>query len=97
MLLVTTALGIIGRELVRLLAAQGKPVRALVPRAKGELELKNYLAEEDVSSETLEVVVGGLHDPASIEAALQGVDGAALIVPASPDMVGLQSLSLIHI
>lgn len=90
MFLITTALGIIGREVVRKLVASGHPVRALVPRQKGAVELQRYLEEEDVSPDLMEVAIGSLDDEDSLTRALEGITGAALIVPASPGMVRVQ-------
>ena len=48
MTFVTTALGIIGREAVKILAQRGEPVRALVPNQHGVEELLEWLEEQEV-------------------------------------------------
>lgn len=85
MILVTGATGTIGRHLVRALTEAGAPFRALVrDEAKG-------------SELGCDVVVGDFDDPASVAAALHGVDrlllnsGGALPVPGPQPMVRQQT------
>jgi uncharacterized protein YbjT (DUF2867 family) len=73
--LVVGATGMVGSEICRLLAAEGKPVRALVRATSDPAKvdtLKGYGAE---------IVEGNLCDRASLEAACQGV--TAVIATAS--------------
>jgi uncharacterized protein YbjT (DUF2867 family) len=76
--LVVGATGMVGSEVCRRLAAEGKPVRALV-RATSEPAkveaLKGYGAE---------IVEGNVCDPASLEAACQGVHAVISTVSAMP-------------
>jgi uncharacterized protein YbjT (DUF2867 family) len=68
MILVTGATGHVGSELVRRLAAAGEPVRAMTRRpAKARLPAG------------AEAVYGDAADPASLDAALAGVDGVFLM------------------
>jgi uncharacterized protein YbjT (DUF2867 family) len=70
MILVVGATGTNGREVVTRLAAAGRRVRALVrsPAKFADLRLPN-----------VEVVPGDLDDPASLDAALNGVDRAFIV------------------
>ena len=80
MILVTGATGKTGGEVVRRLSAGGPPVRALVR------------APERVAGRfgpNVEVVAGDLADPASLGAALDGVDKAYLVSSADPAQVEL--------
>jgi uncharacterized protein YbjT (DUF2867 family) len=74
MILVTTA-GKVGAEAARLLAARGEPVRVLVRDPEKATELAEAGAE---------VVQGDLEDPATIDAAMQGVSAVVLVSPAIP-------------
>ncbi|MFI9816806.1 NAD(P)H-binding protein [Saccharothrix variisporea] len=73
MILVTGATGNVGREVVRALTEAGAPVRALV-REPGDLPV--------------EQAVGDLNEPASLDAALEGVR-AVFLLPGYRDMAGL--------
>ncbi|MEU5876093.1 NAD(P)H-binding protein [Spirillospora sp. NPDC047279] len=78
MILVSGATGNVGRELVRRLAAAGRPVRALL-RDPGRAAALPAGAEP---------VIGDLNDPASVAAALKGVTGVFLM-SGYADMPGL--------
>jgi len=94
MTLVTTALGIIGREAVKLLAEAGHRVRALVPDQSGIDELAPWFAHDIEDPETLariEYAFGDFDDPDSLAAAMVGVERAFLITAASEDQVDLQA------
>ena len=67
MILVVGATGTNGREVVARLVAQGQRVRALVRRA--------------APGDGVEQVVGDLDDPASLAAALRGVERAFVVTP----------------
>jgi uncharacterized protein YbjT (DUF2867 family) len=71
MILVTTA-GKVGSETARLLGKQGVPVRVIVRSA----EKAAALAADDV-----DVFKGDLDDPASIDAAMEGVSSVVLVTP----------------
>jgi uncharacterized protein YbjT (DUF2867 family) len=81
MILVTGATGNIGQELVRQLTEANVPVRALVRDASRAGELKEMGAE---------IAVGDLSNPASLDAALAGVDKAFLLTSTDPKQVELQ-------
>ncbi|MEU8030132.1 NAD(P)H-binding protein [Streptomyces sp. NPDC049099] len=74
MILVTGATGTIGSDVVRQLAARGEKVRALTRDP----------AKARVPS-GVEVVRGDLREPASLQAALEGVTAAFLLRPPGPD------------
>ena len=74
MILITTA-GKVGSETARLLAQRNEPVRVLV-RDPGKV---TALAQAGV-----DVVVGDLEVPATIDAAMQGVSAVVLVSPAIP-------------
>ena len=72
MILITTA-GKVGAEAARLLAQRGEPVRVLVR----DPEKATALAQAGV-----EVAVGDLEVPATIDAAMRGVSTVVLVSPA---------------
>ena len=83
MILVTGATGLNGRELVQRLSARGVPVRALTrsaPRAAALATLP-----------LVETVEGDLAQPATLAAALHGVERAMLISSSEPSMVEVQT------
>jgi uncharacterized protein YbjT (DUF2867 family) len=75
MILLVGATGLVGSATLRQLTARGVPVRALVRSA----EKASTLAGPDV-----ETVIGDLVQPASLDAALDGVTRALLISPLHP-------------
>jgi uncharacterized protein YbjT (DUF2867 family) len=79
MILVIGATGTNGREVVARLAAAGEKVRALVrdPGRAGDLRREN-----------VEVAAGDLDDPASLDAALAGIDRAFFVAAVAPRFVG---------
>lgn len=82
MILVSGATGTNGSEIVRLLSAAGVPVRALV-RNKAKAT-----AIADLPG--VELVEGDFDNPASLEAALAGIDKAFMLPPFVNNMVELQ-------
>jgi len=77
--LVVGATGSLGSEICRLLAAQGKPLRAMVrPTA-------DAAKAEQLKSLGAEVVQGSLHDPASLAAACRGATAVISTVSACPN------------
>lgn len=84
MWLVTGATGHIGNVLVRQLLARGEAVRALIPRGENRAPLTGL---------DLEAVEGDVLDPASLRAALRGVDrvfhlaGVISIMPGPDSLV----------
>ena len=82
MILVTGATGQIGRELVRELGAARARFRALV-RSAGKAETVREAGGE--------AFVGDLGDPASVRAALSGVETLFLLTPTAPEKAALES------
>jgi uncharacterized protein YbjT (DUF2867 family) len=80
MILVTTALGIIGREAVRVLLLAGQTVLAQVPDERGEAELREWLADEAVPTEGLRLLQARLD--LETAPALDGVRDMLLFAPA---------------
>jgi uncharacterized protein YbjT (DUF2867 family) len=80
-ILVTGATGKVGQEVVRQLAAADAPVRALVrdPARASHIRLPG-----------VEILVGDLGQPASLDRALAGVDRVFLLSPPDPGQVELQ-------
>ncbi len=81
MILVTGATGQVGREVVRQLAAESEPVRALVrdPARASHIRLPG-----------VDVAIGDMGRPETLDPALQGVDRVFLLSPADPEQVTLQ-------
>ena len=75
MILVVGATGLVGRQICRLLAASGKPTRALVRATSDQAKV------DELRSLGADVVQGDLRDPKSLRAACQGV--SAIISTAS--------------
>ena len=75
MILVVGATGLVGRQICRLLAASGKPTRAMVRATSDQAKV------DELRSLGADVVQGDLRDPGSIQAACQGV--SAIIATAS--------------
>jgi len=84
-ILVTGATGKVGQEVVRQLAAAGVPARALVrdPARASHLRIPG-----------VDIVVGDLGRPETLEAAFAGVERVFLLSPAAPDQVELQGNAL---
>ena len=66
--LVVGATGLLGSEVCRLLAAEGKPVRALVRRTSDQTKVA------ELQSLNVEIARGDLKDPATLAAACRGVN-----------------------
>jgi uncharacterized protein YbjT (DUF2867 family) len=81
MILIVGATGLIGSATLRQLTALGVPVRALVRSAEKAATLAGF---------GVETVIGDLEQPASLDAALDGVTRALLISPLNPRQVGWQ-------
>lgn len=82
MILVVGATGNIGGEVVRLLAAKGLPLRVVV---------RDVAKASAKFGEGVEVVQGDLRDPASLPAALDGVEKAFLVTPLALDQVAMKN------
>jgi uncharacterized protein YbjT (DUF2867 family) len=82
MILITGATGTNGREIARLLSKAGVPVRALVRSAKSAAGLQ---------LPGIQPVIGDFGDPASLKAALAGVERALLLTPFVEDQRPLQA------
>ena len=81
MILVTGATGKVGQEVVRQLAASDVPVRALV---------RDPLRASHIRLPGVEIVVGDLSKPETLEGPLSGADRVFLLSPPDPDQVALQ-------
>lgn len=81
MILIVGATGLVGSATVKHLTALGVPVRALV---------RNPARAAAMASPHVEIVLGDLEQPASLDAALAGVTRALLISPHHPRQVELQ-------
>lgn len=71
MILITGATGGNGSELVKLLASQGVPVRAMVRSKNRAMKIAGLAG--------VELVIGDLDDPATLARALEGVERAFLL------------------
>jgi uncharacterized protein YbjT (DUF2867 family) len=80
-ILVTGATGKVGQEVVRQLAAADVPVRALV---------RDPMRASDIRLPGVEIAVGDLAVPETLDRALAGVDRVFLLSPADPEQVTLQ-------
>ena len=74
-ILVTGATGPVGTELTRLIAASGRPARAMCRKA-GQAERLRRMG--------LEPALGDFDDPASVEAAMRGSETVFLLSPGAP-------------
>jgi uncharacterized protein YbjT (DUF2867 family) len=83
MILITGATGNNGRELVRQLVAAGQHVRALV---------RNPAKVTNLKGPNVELVVGDFDQPATLDAALRGVEKAFLLTPVAEHFVEWQSV-----
>jgi uncharacterized protein YbjT (DUF2867 family) len=77
MILVTGSTGTVGREVVRQLAAEGLPVRALV-HTPGR--------EGDLAGPRVEFVAADLEKPQTLDRAFAGVERVFLVSPAAPGL-----------
>ena len=77
MILVTGSTGTVGREVVRQLAAEGLPVRALV-HTPGRAA--------DLAGPRVEIVAADLEKPQTLDRAFAGVERVFLVSPAAPGM-----------
>lgn len=82
MILVTAALGIIGRETIAELNRRGARCRVLIPRADKQAELDDWFAAGKLDRSLIEFAIGDLDDPESLPAAVANVDAIVLIYPA---------------
>ncbi|HEY3396288.1 MAG TPA: SDR family oxidoreductase [Armatimonadota bacterium] len=82
MILVTGATGTVGTELVKALAAQGAPVRALVHTPAKAATL---------AGPGVEIVAGDYLDAASLDAALVGVNHVFLLAPPAENQVAMET------
>src|SRR5256885_1694700 len=82
MILGAGSTGRIGRPLIRELVRRGAAVRALLHRAANRPLLP---------TKGLQVLVGDLRDPATIDAAFAGVDTVFVLSPVGPDLVTTES------
>jgi uncharacterized protein YbjT (DUF2867 family) len=80
-ILVTGATGKVGQEVVRQLAAADVPVRALV---------RDPMRASDIRLPGVEIAVGDLAAPDTLDKALSGIDRVFLLSPADPEQVTLQ-------
>lgn len=81
MILVTGATGKVGQEVVRQLAAANVPVRALV---------RDPMRASDIRLPGVEIAVGDLAAPDTLDKALSGIDRVFLLSAADPEQVALQ-------
>ena len=81
MILIVGATGLVGSATLRQLTARGVPVRVLVRSAEKAATL---------AGPGIETVIGDLEQPASLDAALDGVTRALLISPLHPRQVEWQ-------
>ncbi len=81
-ILVTGANGTTGSEVVRQLAAEGRPVRAMVRKPENA---------EPFPKERVEVVVASFSDIDSLDSAMNGVDAVFMISFEHPDHLALQA------
>jgi uncharacterized protein YbjT (DUF2867 family) len=81
-ILVTGATGKVGQEVVRQLAAAGVPVRALV---------RDPLRASHIRLPGVQIAVGDLSKPETVDAAMDGVERVFLLSSPDPDQVNLQS------
>ena len=82
MILITGANGTTGGEVVRQLAAEGRPVRAMVRKPENA---------EALPKEHVEVIVGSFSDIESLNSAMDGVDAVFMISFEDPDQLTLQA------
>ncbi len=81
MILVTGATGKVGSEVVRQLAARSVPLRALV---------RDPVRASPIRLPGVEIVVGDLSRPETLDAAFSGIERLFLLTPVDPDQVVVQ-------
>jgi uncharacterized protein YbjT (DUF2867 family) len=82
MVLITGVTGTNGIELIKLLARQSIRVRALVRSPERAMAISHLPG--------VELIIGDLKDPSSIEIALSGVESAFLVTNSSEEAPSLQ-------
>ena len=82
MILVTGATGKVGQEVVRQLAAANVPLRAFV---------RDPLRASHIRLPGVQIAVGDLAKPETLDAAMDGIDRVFLLSAPDPDQVNLQS------
>ncbi len=82
LVLVTGATGKIGSELVKQLASVGTQVRALVHDPEKAVALKGS---------NVDIVIGDLAKPETLDAALEGVERVFSLVPSTPNSLELET------
>ena len=82
MILVTGATGTAGREIVKALSARRAGVRVLV---------RDEAMARAVLGPGVETAVGDLRSPATVAAALDGIERAVLLAPNTPDQVQMET------
>ncbi len=82
MILVTGATGKVGQEVVRQLASANIPMRAFV---------RDPLRASHIRLPGVQIAVGDLSKPETLDAAMDGVDRVFLLSAPDPDQVNLQS------
>jgi uncharacterized protein YbjT (DUF2867 family) len=82
MILISGATGNNGQELIKQLTTAGERVRALV---------RNPATSAPLKGPNIELVVGDFDQPATLDAALQGVEKAFLLTPVAEQFVQWQT------
>lgn len=82
LVLVTGATGKIGSELVKQLASVGTQIRALVHDPEKAVALKGL---------NVDIVIGDLAKPETLDAALEGVERVFSLVPSTPNSLELET------
>jgi uncharacterized protein YbjT (DUF2867 family) len=86
MILITGATGSNGTEILKLLAAQNVPVRAMV---------RNPDRAKDIATSNVELVEGDFDRPETLTSALSGIERAFLVTPSS-ERVEMQQLRFVE-
>jgi len=82
MILIIGATGTVGRELVRLLATRGIPLRALT---------RDPARAEAIAYPGVEIVIGDLAAPETLAPALAGIGKLFLLTPSSPEQAQFET------
>ena len=82
MILVTGATGKVGQEVVRQLSSANVPLRAFV---------RDPLRASHIRLPGVQIAVGDLSKPETLDAAMDGIERVFLLSPPDPDQVNLQS------